>query len=65
MDKRTQDALIGGLVGFVLYFATLPVITSSSGWNDSATYATVYKTLVPVGIAIATGLAVFMGIRRA
>jgi hypothetical protein len=59
VGKRQQEAIIGGMLLFVLYFATLPVVTGAEGWNDTATYATLYKTLVPLGIAIGTALVAF------
>lgn len=55
MEKQ-QKALIGGVVLMVLHFSLLPVVTGSAGWNDDATYATLYKVLVPIGIALSTAL---------
>lgn len=54
--ERQQKAIIGGVVLFVVYFALLPVVTGSAGWDSNATYATLFTTLVPIGIALGTAL---------
>lgn len=41
-----------GVVAFVLFFAMLEVLTNLTGWNASATYATIVKSIVPIFIGL-------------
>lgn len=43
---------IYGVVAFVIFFAMLQVLETLTGWNSSAVYATIVKTIVPIFIGL-------------
>lgn len=55
----TNKAVVGTMVGLLLYFVLSPVITGSSGYNADAGYAVLWSTVFPIGIVLGGALAIF------
>lgn len=61
MVKKTNDALVNGMIAFLLYFIIKEVLEGFNGWNADASYATLFNVLTPIGIALYVALSSFGG----
>jgi len=57
--KKLNDAIIEGMIAFAVFFGILPILQTFTGWNDTAGYATLIKTLVPLGIGLFVAMSAF------
>ena len=51
-ESGVGGRVIYGMVAFIIFFVVLEVLESLTGWNGSATYATIVKTTVPIFIGL-------------
>ena len=59
MSKATTATIVGTVIALVIYFALLPVITGSAGYNESSAYAPLWTTVFPLAIVLGGAVAVF------
>lgn len=59
MVKKTNQALVTGMIAFLLYFIIKEVLEGFTGWDPNASYATLFNVLTPIGIALYIALEAF------